>query len=454
MLITKQIIFILGASYWVFPGATHNRFEHGIGTSYLCGLMLSTLRDHHKKETHFDNVISDKDILCVKIAGLCHDIGHGPFSHFFEGYIKRINPEAIWRHEYASCSMFDYLLQSNADVSEMLRKSGIDKEEIDLIKRMIKGRDPKKDNISETTEYCGERLKKWFLYEVVSNKRTGIDCDKFDYFARDAHHVGVTNSFDFLRFFKNIRILGVNGQLQICVRDKEVFNLYEIFHVRWMLHHQVYQHKTIKIIDDMIYQALAKVDTKFGISTSITDMKNYMWMTDSLIYEILRSRDSDPNIKEAQSILNRLQKRLFYKFCGQVISCEAVNNETKRVNLNVEDISHGIASMAESLNIEDIHVNITYIGIGMEGKNPLNDVIFYSKSGNALQLRSNNLSKILPNTFEEEYIRVYCKCHDKNTLVEEAFTRWCEENDYNTPTMFDPVKEQCFSTGTLDGSNM
>lgn len=42
--------------------------------------------------------ITNKDVLCVEIAGLCHDLGHGPFSHMFEDLARRVykkhNPDA------------------------------------------------------------------------------------------------------------------------------------------------------------------------------------------------------------------------------------------------------------------------------------------------------------------------------------------------------------------------
>ena len=69
----------LGIAYRVFIGASHNRFEHSIGVSYLCGLLLKNL-----KERQPELYITDRDILLVKIAGLCHDLGHACFSHFFD----------------------------------------------------------------------------------------------------------------------------------------------------------------------------------------------------------------------------------------------------------------------------------------------------------------------------------------------------------------------------------
>jgi len=42
--------------------------------------------------------ITDKDVLCVKMAGLCHDLGHGPFSHLFDGlFIPKARPGCGWK---------------------------------------------------------------------------------------------------------------------------------------------------------------------------------------------------------------------------------------------------------------------------------------------------------------------------------------------------------------------
>lgn len=62
----------LGGSCFVFIGANHTRFEHGIGTCYLAGKWYSHLT---KGTRHYDEDI----LFCVQVAGLCHDLGHGPF---------------------------------------------------------------------------------------------------------------------------------------------------------------------------------------------------------------------------------------------------------------------------------------------------------------------------------------------------------------------------------------
>ena len=54
----------------------------------------------------------------------------------------------------------------------------------------------------------------------MANKRNGVDVDKWDYLKRDCLHLGMTSSFDHSRFIKFARVIQVEEELQICVRDK------------------------------------------------------------------------------------------------------------------------------------------------------------------------------------------------------------------------------------------
>lgn len=81
----------LGVAYLVFPTASHNRFEHSIGVAHLAGRLATRLQAGQP-----ELAITEQDVLCVQIAGLCHDLGHGPFSHQFEDLIKKVRPEAKW----------------------------------------------------------------------------------------------------------------------------------------------------------------------------------------------------------------------------------------------------------------------------------------------------------------------------------------------------------------------
>lgn len=101
----------LGACYWVYPSATHNRFEHSLGTCHLASNLVLSLKNGLNKD--FGIEITDKDIFLVSLAALCHDLGHGPLSHAFDGrFLRMLNKDR--KHELLSVDMLDYLLEENS----------------------------------------------------------------------------------------------------------------------------------------------------------------------------------------------------------------------------------------------------------------------------------------------------------------------------------------------------
>ncbi|XP_046571895.1 deoxynucleoside triphosphate triphosphohydrolase SAMHD1-like [Haliotis rubra] len=127
----------LGGVYFVFPGATHNRFEHSIGTYYLASKFARILRQKHPEQFEED------DIKCIEIAGLCHDLGHGPFSHVFDKmFIPRIKPDSHWKHEDASVKMLEHLLEENKGVKKAFDEFDKDGSRLELIQDIILGGKP------------------------------------------------------------------------------------------------------------------------------------------------------------------------------------------------------------------------------------------------------------------------------------------------------------------------
>ncbi|CAG6021538.1 unnamed protein product [Menidia menidia] len=434
----------LGGAYFVFPGASHNRFEHSIGVGYLAGQLVQALNERQP-----ELLISRRDILCVQIAGLCHDLGHGPFSHMFDGmFIPRARPGKAWKHETASLAMFDYLVDDN-NLQPVLKEHGLVlPDDLDFIKEQIAG--PVNTYATHCKEwpYKGRTEDKSFLYEIVANKRNGIDVDKWDYFARDCYHLGIQNNFDYRRFLKFARVCEVDGQKQICNRDKEVGNLYDMFHTRNCLHRRAYQHKVGSIIETMITEAFLKADPYIQIegsggdmrtlSTSIDDMVAYSKLTDHVFEQILYS--SSPDLAEARQILRNINCRRLYKCLGQT-------QPDKNLVVTSETNSHWREELAGStpqgsskdvsLQPEDFIINVINMDYGMKEKNPINNVRFYSKNDltKAIQIRKNQVSKLLPEQFAEQLIRVYCKKTDDKTLeaAKKHFVQWCMNRNFTKP---------------------
>ncbi|XP_039460170.1 deoxynucleoside triphosphate triphosphohydrolase SAMHD1-like isoform X1 [Oreochromis aureus] len=427
----------LGGGYFVFPGASHNRFEHSIGVGYLAGELAKALK---VKQPELN--ISDRDVLCVQIAGLCHDLGHGPFSHLFDGMF---NPEADpltkdWKHEDASLQMFDHLVKANSLAQEMERYGLILPTDLTFIKEMIK---PLKSDDAEWLREGERHENKSFLYEIVSNKQNGIDVDKFDYFARDCHHLGIRNNFDHQRFIMFARVCDVNGRKHICSRDKEVANLYDMFHTRNSLHRRAYQHRVTKSVEIMIKDALLKADhhiltkgsggTTLCLSKAKTDMEAYTKLTDQVIEKILHPCSSSneptpPPLEEAREILERIMSRDLYQFVGETKLKKEDQEEIKKMKDSLEN------ELVKVIRKDNFEITVVTLDYGMKNKDPINTTYFYTKANptEAFKIPREQVSKLLPVCFAEKILRVYCKNSASLRDAKFCFQSWCHENDFVT----------------------
>ncbi|XP_026996626.2 deoxynucleoside triphosphate triphosphohydrolase SAMHD1-like isoform X2 [Tachysurus fulvidraco] len=416
----------MGGIYHVFPGASHNRFEHSIGVCHLAGELVKSLKAQGQK-------IDNKDILCVQIAGLCHDLGHGPFSHLFEHVTRELSekldlgPEKSqnskdlenWKHEEQSRKMFDLLISKGIKNDMIGKVYGLEFSEDDLmfIHELIEGTKDKCSNSSRKEE-------KPYLYEIVANKLTGIDVDKMDYISRDCHHLGLKSNFSHKRFMMFARVCRNENEQHICMRDKEAINMYELFHNRYMLHYTVCHHRVNVAIETMITDALVAAEGhyKLGrktISEAVLDPKTFLKLTDDILMEIMRSTEKD--LKTAQEIIRRIQARKLYKFVGSnIFKTNELNHsvgakekeealkkwfENIRTNDSVQNTS------AAKQYTEQYTVKLVKLSYGKEEEDPIKYLRFYRKSNleNSVKLDENEVSYMLPKTFSETKVMVFYK---------------------------------------------
>ncbi|CAM4684060.1 unnamed protein product [Leuciscus chuanchicus] len=431
----------LGGTYLVFAGASHNRFEHSVGVGYLAGCLVKALNERQP-----ELFITKQDMLCVQIAGLCHDLGHGPFSHLFDGmFIPKVRPDKKWKHETASVQMFDHLVKVNNLEAAMTHHGLRLPDDLIFIKEQIAG--PLDNSVLDRSwPYKGRPMEKSFLYEIVANKRNGIDVDKWDYFARDCYHLGIQNNFDYQRFLKFARVCEVRGKKHICTRDKEVGNLYDMFHTRNCLHRRAYQHKVGNIIEIMITEAFVKADPHiqiqgssgrtFTISSAIEDMEAYSKLTDNIFEQILYS--SAPELSEARAILHNIVCRRLYKCVGQTTSEAHVDVSPEKLLDWAKEVARSKPSGTDgNLIAEDFVVSVIHMDYGMKEKNPINNVHFYCKNdpSKAIKIRKKQVSKLLPEQFAEQMIRVFCKKTDDKSLeaAKKYFVQWCMDKNFTKP---------------------
>ncbi|KAK4367467.1 hypothetical protein RND71_011259 [Anisodus tanguticus] len=328
----------------VYPGAVHSRFEHSLGVYWLANEAVHKLKTHQGMELGIDSF----DIQTVKLAGLLHDIGHGPLSHLFEReFLPQVRKGFDWSHEQMSVDMIDHIVDE--------RHIDIDSGTIKKVKEMILA--------SSKFALTKSSREKQFLYDIVANGRNGIDVDKFDYIIRDSRACALGCNFQFQRLMETMRVLGD----EICYRAKDYLTIHKLFATRADLHRTVYTHAKVKAIELMVVDALVKANDYLQIASHIEHPSQY-WKLDDTILKIIETAP-DPELKESRDLILRVRRRDLYQFCNEYAVPRDKIEHFKDVTAH--DIVCSQKSSSERLNEEDVAVSNVRIDLTRGRHNPL-----------------------------------------------------------------------------------
>lgn len=197
----------LGLTDFVYPGASHTRFQHALGALHLMTLAIDSLRLKGIEITQYE-------AQAAQIAILLHDIGHSPFSHALE---KKMIP---WDHEKISVS-FMHILNEEYNGG------------LDLAILIF------------TNQYH-----KKFLHQLVSGQ---LDLDRMDYLNRDSFYTGVAEGV--IGYERLIKMLNVINN-RLVVEEKGVYTIEKFLISRRIMYWQVYLHKTVIAAEKMLIQWL------------------------------------------------------------------------------------------------------------------------------------------------------------------------------------------------------
>lgn len=422
----------LGVCYLIFPNANNNRFEHSIGTYHLTGLMLEKIiKNSNNKEInkalvevkfvreyllkHFeldDNeeniefiknlntpLMDDYLVELIKIAGLIHDIGHGPFSHLFDEWLISLNSSnelegtTMLEHEARSIMLFKEIITDRKikfGDNEFLMQDFINEDAFNFIAELIEPTTSTPNN---------------FISQIVSNSLNGLDVDKLDYLYRDSFYLGIGNPYDLQRVISHVQVINSN----ICFPEKISYDIYKVFRSRYDLHKQYYTHKTTVCIEYMIRDILYNLDPILKISDTIKNnqIDKFIELTDYTILDTAKILKEYPPIYQQykkqidliQTIINKINTRDIYRciYSETFYTNENITNEQilKDFDLNETDFDPN----SENLKIIKIKIGL----LGGNKSHPLDTVYFYNNKNKSILLDKTKISHLMT-SFHQEVI--------------------------------------------------
>ena len=270
----------LGFGEFSYPGATHNRFLHSMGVSYLAGQIFDSIfRGYAFKNNH------DKWRLreCVVLAALLHDIGHGPLSHTTEEVMPQLSELKIPLYQNRAdrkANHEDYTIKivTDSELSKIIHEQFPDIQAFHIACLI----DKSLDCIDGFFTIDSVNIRP-ILSQIVSSE---LDADRMDYLLRDSYFTGASyGQIDVHWLISNLSYHQVKDQLHLALNRRALYTFDDFLISRHHMYLQVYFHHKCIIYDEMLHRFLTSKDCTFSLPANIDD---YLNVTDATLYEHLR----------------------------------------------------------------------------------------------------------------------------------------------------------------------
>ena len=295
----------LSGAHLVYPGARHARFEHSLGAMHIAGMAGASLRER--------GFVGESQARALRLAGLVHDIGHGPFSHLFEPVMRRhgglggVDHERIGRRILEETSLGDPLGRDRRRVADLA---------------------------------YGSRRRS-ALSDVVSGI---MGADTMDYLLRDGHFTGSEHArVDHRRIVQSVEI----HDNAIALARSALHSFESMMHSRRQMFHTVYFHRAVRAAQTMVRESFDLAASALGLDSLSLD--EYVGLTDESIMSQIAGLEGTPDVRAAQRLADEYHRRRLPK-C--VLDVELTGRRPDRARLRSRIARR--AGVAESEVLVDI----------------------------------------------------------------------------------------------------
>ena len=317
----------LGGDFQVYPTAEHSRFSHSLGVYEIVRRMVTEVKSLCVELTEYEKV-------CVMLAGLLHDVGHGPFSHAFEH---------ITNHSH----------------EEYTAKIILGNTELNAILRAVSEKLPQ--DIVSIIQHTHEND---ILNQIVSGQ---LDADRMDYLLRDSYFTATSyGQFDLERILRTMRVRKTaEGRKVIVVKYTGIHSVEDYIMARYQMYWQVYYHPVARSYEAVFIQLFNRLKDIFkGDKDYFEDMKvlipfleksevsvdEYFKLDEnSLLYCCALIQDKEDKI--AADLARRLQNRKLFEYVdyndenlAQIKNMLKENCLDERYYLRIENIEASVYS--------------------------------------------------------------------------------------------------------------